>query len=184
MVRFRIRIENIVASTTLEIEIPLEKVVSKVENMEYEPEQFPGAVYRMKKPRAAALIFGSGKIVCTGARNIADVRYVLKEVMGILRSVGIGVSKTYEIQIENIVASAKFDGRLNLDKIAIGLESAEYEPEQFPGLVYRIKEPKVAFLLFSSGKVICTGARNLKDVRTSIKALSRELDKMGAIIKE
>lgn len=184
MVSFQIKVENIVASTTFETDIPLDKVVTKYKEMEYEPEQFPGVVYRLKKPRAAALIFSSGKIVCTGARNITDVKFVLKKIARMLRAIRVKVPKDYDIVIENIVASAKFSAAVNLDKIAFGLEEAEYEPEQFPGLVYRMKTPKVAFLLFSSGKVICTGARNMKDVRETIKELCGKLEKIEAFVKK
>jgi transcription initiation factor TFIID TATA-box-binding protein len=184
MVKFQIKTENIVASTTFETEIPLEKVVSKYKEMEYEPEQFPGVVYRLKKPRAAALIFSSGKIVCTGARNLKDVKYVLDKIGRMLRAIKIKVPKDYEIVVENIVASAKFSVGVDLDKIAYGLETAEYEPEQFPGLVYRMKTPKVAFLIFGSGKVICTGARNVKDVKETIKELCKKLEEIGAFRKE
>ncbi len=182
---FKIRVENIVASATLNVIIPLEKIVSKLEGMEYEPEQFPGLVYRMQKPKAAALIFGSGKIVCTGARSIADVKEVFKKVVTIVQSVKVKVPKIYKTQIENIVASAKLDGKLNLDGIAFKLENSEYEPEQFPGLVYRMTEPKVAFLLFGSGKVVCTGGRSVSDVKIAVDKLNIRLRKLkGAITKE
>src|SRR3989338_2765113 len=122
MVRdFKIRIENIVASVSLNVVIPLEKIVRKMEGMEYEPEQFPGLVYRMEKPKAAALIFGSGKIVCTGARSVTDVKAVFKKVVSIVQSVRVRVPKTYKTQIENIVASARLDAKLNLDGIAFKL---------------------------------------------------------------
>lgn len=84
---FKVRVENIVASATLNVEIPLEKIVSKLEGMEYEPEQFPGLVYRMKDPKAAALIFGSGKIVCTGARSVEDVKIAISKVSKKLKSI-------------------------------------------------------------------------------------------------
>ncbi|MEM5829803.1 MAG: TATA-box-binding protein [Candidatus Aenigmatarchaeota archaeon] len=181
---FKIRIENIVASASLHVEVPLEKIVSKLEGTEYEPEQFPGLVYRMEKPKAAALIFGSGKIVCTGARNIEDVNTVFKKIVSVIRSVGIQVPKNFKIQVENIVASAKIDGNLNLDTIALKLENSEYEPEQFPGLVYRMDEPKVAFLFFGSGKIVCTGGRSVKDVRTALEKVYKRLKEIKAIIKE
>ena len=88
MVDFKIRIENIVASASLNVEIPLEKIVSKLEGMEYEPEQFPGLVYRMKTPKVAFLLFGSGKIVCTGARSIKDVDIAVKKVSKKLKQIG------------------------------------------------------------------------------------------------
>ncbi len=182
---FKIRVENIVASATLNVIIPLEKIVSKLEGMEYEPEQFPGLVYRMEKPKAAALIFGSGKIVCTGARSVTDVKEVFKKVVSIVQSVKVRVPRNYKTQIENIVASAKLDAKLNLDGIAFKLENSEYEPEQFPGLVYRMTEPKVAFLLFGSGKVVCTGGRSVNDVKIAVDKLYLRLRKLkGAMTKE
>ena len=183
MIDYKVRIENIVASATLNVEIPLEKIVSKLEGMEYEPEQFPGLVYRMDKPKAAALIFGSGKIVCTGARSVTDVNTVFKKVIKIIESVRVKVPRNYKTQIENIVASAKLDANLNLDTIAFKLENSEYEPEQFPGLVYRMEDPKVAFLLFGSGKIVCTGARNVADVNEAIRKVAKKLKSIKALVK-
>ena len=181
---FNIRIENIVASAALNVIVPLEKIVSKMEGMEYEPEQFPGLVYRMQKPKAAALIFGSGKIVCTGARSIGDVHEVFKKVVKIVQSTGVKVPRNFKVQVENIVSSAKLDGKLNLDKIAFNLENSEYEPEQFPGLVYRMLEPKVAFLLFGSGKIVITGARTIQDVHIAVEKVFKKLKSIKAVTKE
>jgi transcription initiation factor TFIID TATA-box-binding protein len=183
MINFRIRVENIVASTALGIDIPLNKIVSKLEGMEYEPEQFPGLVYRMDKPKAAALIFGSGKIVCTGARSIKDVKIAFSKVIKVVKKSGAKVPKEFKVQVENIVASAKLDFNLNLDTIAFNLENSEYEPEQFPGLVYRMDKPKVAFLFFGSGKIVCTGARSIKDVKIALGKVFKELKSVGALIK-
>jgi transcription initiation factor TFIID TATA-box-binding protein len=183
MMDFKIRVENIVASATLNTEIPLGKIVSKLEGMEYEPEQFPGVVYRMTQPKAAALIFGSGKIVCTGARSVTDVKTVFSKIIKIVESVKVKVPKNYRTQIENIVASAKLNSRLNLDKIAFSLENSEYEPEQFPGLVHRMASPKVAFLLFGSGKIVCTGARSVKDVKIAVEKVAKRLKAIDALIK-
>ena len=183
MAPFNIKIENIVASTALNVRIPLEKIVEHLEGTEYEPEQFPGLVYRMKNPKAAALIFSSGKIVCTGARSITDVKKVVKKVVRMIKDAKLGEPKKHSIQIENIVASAKLESKLNLDKIAFELENSEYEPEQFPGLVYRMKNPKVAFLLFSSGKIVCTGVRKVEDIETSVKILSKRLKSISALKK-
>ncbi|NOZ82156.1 MAG: TATA-box-binding protein [Candidatus Micrarchaeota archaeon] len=172
---FRIRIENVVASASLNVEIPLEKVVVSLEGIEYEPEQFPGLVLRLKNPKAATLIFSSGKIVCTGAKSPKDTNEAIAKVVSMIRKAGIKVPRKYKIQIENIVASAKLNRELNLDSIAFSLENAEYEPEQFPGLVYRMDDPKVAFLLFGSGKIVCTGARSIADVRRAVEKLDRKL---------
>ena len=183
LANFGIRVENIVASASLGIVVPLEKIVSKLEGMEYEPEQFPGLVYRLQKPKAAALIFGSGKIVCTGARSLQDVHEVFRKVVKIIEKSGPKVPKNYKVQVENIVASAKLDGGLNLNTIAFNLENSEYEPEQFPGLVYRMTEPKVAFLLFGSGKIVCTGATSVKDVNIAVEKVSKKLKSIHAMVK-
>ena len=179
MEEFDVKVENVVAFTSLGKDIPLLKVINSIENAEYEPEQFPGLVYRIKEPRAAALIFSSGKIVCTGAKSIEMAKVAMRKVVDRVRGLGIPLPTEFDIKVENIVASSKIDARLNLEEIAFALENAEYEPEQFPGLVYRINEPRVAFLLFSSGKIICTGAHCIEDIHTALKKLKRSLEEIG-----
>ena len=154
MSEFHVKVENVVAFVSLGKNIPLNKLVASVENAEYEPEQFPGLVYRTTEPRAAALIFSSGKIVCTGAKSIEKAKVAIRKVVEKIRESDIDVPTEYNVQVENIVASSKIKAKLNLEEITFSLENAEYEPEQFPGLVYRINEPRVAFLLFSSGNSI------------------------------
>jgi len=184
MTNFNIKVENIVASASLGVRVPLESIVEHVEGTEYEPEQFPGLVYRVKDPKAAMLIFSSGKIVCTGARNIADVKKAIEKVAKMIKTLDLDVPKTYKIQIENIVASAQIPARLDLDKIAFELENSEYEPNQFPGLVYRMKDPKAALLLFGSGKVICTGIRKIEDVEYAMEFVFKKLKSIDALKKK
>jgi len=175
LMSYHIKIENVVASAILHCTIKLEKVVSMMEGIEYEPEQFPGVVYRMKNPKAAALIFGSGKLVCTGTTSPGMAKEVVARVVRDLRKIGTKVPHKYDVRMENIVASAKIEQEVNLDEIAFTLENTEYEPEQFPGLVFRMTEPKVTFLLFTSGKVICTGARSVADVGRAVEKLDKRL---------
>ncbi len=176
---FKIKVENVVAFATLGVDIQLEKLVKEVENTEYEPEQFPGLVYRPTNPRAAALIFSSGKVVCTGAKSIENAKIAMQKVAETIRSVGFNVPKKFPIEVENIVASTKILAKLNLEEIAFMLENAEYEPEQFPGLVFRITEPRVAFLLFSSGKIICTGAHSIEDINRALEKFKEKLEEIG-----
>jgi transcription initiation factor TFIID TATA-box-binding protein len=179
MSEFEIKVENVVAFTSLGKDISLTRLVEKIEDVEYEPEQFPGLVYRIQDPRAAALIFSSGKIVCTGARSIEMSKEAMHKVVDRIRDTGVDLPRQFDIKVENIVASSKIEAKLNLEEIAFSLENAEYEPEQFPGLVYRIREPRVAFLLFSSGKIICTGAHTLADVQLALKKLKAKLEEIG-----
>ena len=185
MLEFYIKVENVVAFAVLGKKITLNKLVEKMENTEYEPEQFPGLVYRIKDPRAAALIFSSGKIVCTGAKSISMAKEAMKKIVNDIRKTGTSMPRKFKINIENIVASTKIEvkPKLMLDEIAISLEEVEYEPEQFPGLVYRMKSPRTAFLLFGSGKIICTGGRNLEDINTALNNFKKRLEGIGLKVK-
>ncbi|MFQ6020848.1 MAG: TATA-box-binding protein [Candidatus Aenigmatarchaeota archaeon] len=175
---FRIKIENVVASASLGVNIKLEKIVANMEGIEYEPEQFPGLVLRLKDPKAAALVFSSGKIVCTGAKSPKDAKLVIAKIVRKMNRLSMKIPPNYKVQLENIVASAKLDRELNLDIIAFNMENTEYEPEQFPGLVYRMDDPKVTFLLFGSGKIICTGGRSIADVRRAVEKIDKRLRKV------
>ncbi|MCK4332690.1 MAG: TATA-box-binding protein [Thermoplasmatales archaeon] len=178
-----IKVENIVASTIFAEKLDLDMIAQSLEEAEYEPEQFPGLVYRLKNPKTATLLFRSGKANCTGAKNIEDVRKTVDIIAEKLKKLGVDVYKDLEIVIQNMVAMADLKAELNLNEVAVGLglENVEYEPEQFPGLVYRIKEPKVAMLLFASGKVVCAGAKSTEDARKAVGKLAKDLSSLGLL---
>jgi transcription initiation factor TFIID TATA-box-binding protein len=176
----KIKIENVVASTDIKKVISLDKLLTILPASEYEPEQFPGLVYRLDEPRVATLIFRSGKIICVGARSISAAKVALKKTVKHIKRVGLRLNEnSIRVKIENIVVSIDYGKELNLDQLAFRLEDSEYEPEQFPGLVYRIKDPKVAFLLFSSGRLVCAGAKGLDNVRDAVKKLDARLKQLG-----
>lgn len=175
---FHIKIENVVASSSLNVPIKLEMLVANLDNVEYEPEQFPGLVLRLKNPKAAALIFSSGKIVCTGAKSPKEAKIAIAKIVRKMNKIGLKIPKNYKVRLENIVASAKLDRELNLNNIAFTLENTEYEPEQFPGLVYRMDDPRVTFLLFGSGKIICTGGRSIADVKRAVAKADKRLRRL------
>jgi len=178
-------VENIVASTSFAEKLDLDVIAQSLEEAEYEPEQFPGLVYRLDSPKTATLLFRSGKANCTGAKNIEDVRTTIKIIADKLKKLDVDVFKDPKIVIQNIVAISDLGGELNLNEVAmaLGLENVEYEPEQFPGLVYRLQDPRVAMLLFGSGKIVCTGARRIEDVSLAVDKLSEELTALGLIHK-
>ena len=172
-----IKIENVVASAVISDSLDLIEISEKFDNAEYQPKKFPGLVFRTKEPKAAALIFRSGKVVCTGAKSIEDVNIVVRRIAEMLREKGIKVWDEPQLVIQNIVASADLGQELNLNAIAMSLdlENIEYEPEQFPGLIYRMNEPKVVILLFASGKLVCTGAKRENQVYEAVDRLNRQL---------
>ena len=176
-----INIENVVASATLHQNIDLNSIVRVFPGVEYRPEQFPGLVYRLKKPKTATLIFNSGKMVCTGAKSEGLARQAVNKVIQELKANGIVIMGKPEIQIQNIVASANLFGKVDLEKSNYTLERTMYEPEQFPGLIYRMDEPKVVILLFASGKLVCTGAKREEQVREAVNKLHARLEKDGLV---
>ena len=170
-----IKVVNIVVSTSLEHDIPLEKMAATLSNTEYNPEQFPGLVIRIKEPKTSALIFSSGKVVCTGARSMDKVHESIKKIIKSLEKIKIKITIKPEIKIQNIVASGSVGMDLNLNVLAMKLENTEYEPEQFPGLVYKLIEPNATFLLFSNGKLVCTGTKNKQQLEDSMKQLLKNV---------
>ncbi len=173
-----IEVVNIVVSTSLKHDIPLEKMAATLSNTEYNPEQFPGLVIRIKEPKTSALIFSSGKVVCTGARTMENVQLSINKIIKSLEKIGIKITIKPEIAIQNIVASGKVGMDLNLNVLAMKLDNTEYEPEQFPGLVYKLPEAKATFLLFSNGKVVCTGTKSEAEVHIALDKLIENLKKV------
>ncbi|MCK9591000.1 MAG: TATA-box-binding protein [Methanoregula sp.] len=173
-----LKIENIVASGVVAGSIDLVAFSNKVENCELNKKRFPGAVYRIKDPKIASLIFSSGKIVLTGGRNPQALTDGLAIIIKSLREAGVDTLKEPQVAITNMVCSYDLGKYINLNKVVITLnvENIEYEPEQFPGLVYRIKDPKIVVLIFSSGKIILTGGRNMNDIRKGLDILEQKLE--------
>lgn len=179
-----INIENVVASATLNQKVDLNAVVKGYPGVEYRPEQFPGLVFRLKRPKTATLIFNSGKMVCTGAKSEKEARRAVMKVIKELKKGGIIIISKPELKIQNIVASAGLGGMIDLEKAASTLGKTMYEPEQFPGLIYRMDEPKVVILLFASGKLVCTGAKKEQDVYDAVHKLHAILEEQELIFYE
>jgi len=184
MIKPSVRIENVVASVTMNQSIDLDAISGNVPGVEYNPEQFPGLVYRLSKPRTATLIFSSGKMVCTGAKSEKEVHNAVKKIIKNLKDRNIVIIGSPEILIQNIVASANLNAEVNLEKAAFLLENVMYEPEQFPGLIYRMAEPKVVLLIFSSGKMVCTGAKHEDEVKIAVDKIHLKLKELGVLYEE
>ena len=179
--KFDIVIQNVVVSADTHMKFPLEILAQKLEGAEYEPESFPGLVYRVDKPKSSTLLFTTGKVICSGSKSLGDARKAIKRALEKISEIGIATSKRVDVEVVNIVASGNLKARLDLNKIVFELGECEYEPEQFPGLVYRLDKPKVVFLIFNSGKIVCTGAKSEEDVGKAINTLEKQLKDIKAI---
>jgi len=170
--------QNIVLSVTYEdTKFNLEKLARSLDGARYDPELFPGVVYKSERPRASFLIFSSGKMNCVGASSLADARQAISNLTRKLRKAHIKMKAEPKIKVQNIVASLDFGRKFDLEHIARSFENAEYEPEVFPGLVFRLDDPKLVVLLFVSGKGVCAGAKSLNDVKRAAQKVNKILQK-------
>ncbi len=158
------KIQNVVASVVTGSRLDLDSIAATMPNIEYDPTQFPGLVYRLKKPKTATLIFDTGKMVCTGAKSPRESRRAVMKICRYLDEAGIRIPGKPEITVQNIVASGDLGIKVKLEHAAMTLENSLYEPEQFPGLIHRLKIPKTVVLIFGSGKIVITGAKTEKQV--------------------
>ena len=179
-----INIVNVVASASLDQKINLIDIMKVFRNVEYRPKQFPGLVFRLKRPKTATLIFGSGKMVCTGSKSEKQAISAVNKVVRELKNNGIVILGKPKIVIQNMVASANLHGSIDLETAADILDNVMYEPEQFPGLIYRMSDPKTVLLLFASGKLVCTGAKSEEMVYESVGKVYEVLDDYDLLFKE
>jgi transcription initiation factor TFIID TATA-box-binding protein len=176
-------IENIVASTQIADGLDIKHLADTIIDSKYDPEKFPGLVLHIEKPKTAVLLFSSGNAICTGAKSLEEVDEAIHEITNKLKIVGVSVCENPEIKTQNIVASSDLKKELQLSSLAKALlsENAEYAPEQFPGLVYRMDDLGAVLLLFSSGKIVCTGAKKLEDATTAIDTMKDKLSSIGIL---
>ena len=176
-------IQNVVATATLDQKLNLLDIIKVFRNVEYRPKQFPGLVFRLKRPKTSTLIFSTGKMVCTGAKSEKMAQSAIKKVVQELNNNGIIILGKPKIVIQNIVASANLHGKIDLETAADVMENVMYEPEQFPGLIYRMEDPKTVLLVFTSGKIVCTGGKSEKMVHESVHKLYELLDSYDLLYK-
>ncbi len=175
----RVSIENVVASASVDQALDLNEVLEKFPGAEYNPEQFPGLVFRLDDPRTATLIFRTGKMVCTGAKSEEMSVKAVRTVVRRLRRRKIRIKNDAVVVIQNMVAAINLGGKIHLERAARVLPRSMYEPEQFPGLIHRMLDPKTVMLLFASGKMVCTGAKREIDVHRSVHTLHAMLEEKG-----
>ncbi|TLX91798.1 MAG: TATA box-binding protein [Thaumarchaeota archaeon] len=179
-----VSIVNVVASASVDQRIDLNAITKNFVDAEYHPDQFPGLVFRIKSPKTATLVFSSGKFVCTGAKSEEQAIQAVRTVVQKLRKGGIKIKKDAVIVIQNMVASVNLGGKVHLERAARSLPRSMYEPEQFPGLIHRMLDPKTVILIFATGKLVCTGAKKESDVYRAVHHLHTMLEEKKLMIYE
>jgi transcription initiation factor TFIID TATA-box-binding protein len=173
------KIVNVVASTQLTDSLDLYDVAD-IMDKDYEAEQFPGLTYRVDNPKVCVLLFRSGKAVATGAKSIEDIEAAFKVVHSELSAEGFELWDFDKemITVQNLVVTHNYGTNLDLSELILTMpfDKTEYEPEVFPGLIYRIDDPRSVCLVFSSGKCVITGCRSVEDANEAADHLISELD--------
>lgn len=178
--KFSFKIENVVATVIVDIDdkMDLNKIARQYPEVEYNPERFPGLIMRIVEPKATLLIFSTGKMVVTGLRRADEAKVVVDDAVSRIKDCGIRIENP-EIIIQNIVASGDLNAMIDLNMAAVVMEYSMYEPEVFPGLIYRMQEPKSVFLIFSTGRIVCTGAKTREIVAEAVEKLYHEVREYG-----
>jgi len=173
----QVEIQNVVATGNLNQKLNLFSILNLTPGAVYNPQRFPGLVYKLKRPKTTTLLFTSGKLVCTGAKSERSAKTAINRIVKELRAHGIVIISDPEVNIQNIVATSDLKGTLDLEVVALCLNKTIYEPEQFPGLIYRLDQPKTVFLIFTNGKLVITGAKKEIEPLVAAEKLQEILEK-------
>ncbi|KAM0890248.1 hypothetical protein ACQ4PT_027162 [Festuca glaucescens] len=152
-------LQNIVSTVNLDCQLDLKLIALQARNAEYNPKRFAAVIMRIREPKTTALVFASGKMVCTGAKSEQQSKLAARKYARIIQKLNFP-AKFKDFEIQNIVASCDVKFPIRLEGLAYSHGAfASYEPELFPGLIYRMRQPKIVLLIFVSGKIVLTGAK-------------------------
>ncbi|KAK9313599.1 hypothetical protein V1522DRAFT_410291 [Lipomyces starkeyi] len=164
-------LQNIVATVNLECRLDLKTIALHARNAEYNPKRFAAVIMRIREPKTTALIFASGKMVVTGAKSEDDSKLASRKYARIIQKLGFN-AKFMEFKIQNIVGSCDVRFPIRLEGLAFAHgHFSSYEPELFPGLIYRMVKPKIVLLIFVSGKIVLTGAKVREEIYAAFEAI-------------
>ncbi|KAK9378142.1 transcription factor TFIID-domain-containing protein [Kockiozyma suomiensis] len=164
-------LQNIVATVNLECRLDLKTIALHARNAEYNPKRFAAVIMRIRDPKTTALIFASGKMVVTGAKSEDDSKLASRKYARIIQKLGFN-AKFMEFKIQNIVGSCDVRFPIRLEGLAFSHgHFSSYEPELFPGLIYRMVKPKIVLLIFVSGKIVLTGAKVREEIYQAFEAI-------------
>ncbi len=178
-----VKIENIVARARLANRFDLEEVSSKLIGSVYNPEQFEAVLYKLLSPRAAFLILKNGKVMCTGLTKIEDIKEAYGQLASMLSREGIEVKEVFDIELRGVVSSFDLNQEIDLEALVHLLENdAEYDSDVVPAVVYHLPEPPSSALIFSNGKVVITGPKDLEETKVAVKKVIDTLVESGLAV--
>lgn len=179
----KIKIENIVAYAQASDLLDIELLSEKFSGASYNPAEFNGLSVKYDEDKIALIVLGTGKIICTGAKTLEDAEKFIKKVADRIKKIGFSIKKGYKLEIENVIVTTDFNKEMHLSSISNGLilQHVEYKPDDFPGLIYRMDDLCAVLILFSTGKLVCTGAKSIEDATKAVKMMEEKLSSIGAL---
>jgi len=183
-------VQNIVVKADLnlssDLNLDLEKISEKINNVEFDKNRFPGLFLRILDPKCVAIIFRNGKMILSGLKSFNDVDIIIARVVAELKGkVKINIDiKSIKSEVVNIVITANLYDKIDLDLAAVKLENIVFEPEIFPALIYKSKTPvKCTFLVFNNGKIVLTGVREKESIEPALVNFGKLLKKKELFMK-
>jgi transcription initiation factor TFIID TATA-box-binding protein len=178
----KVKIENVVSAARIDGGLDLSLAAERLRSAGHEArrsgEKFPGLTVRLRGSKATFLLFGTGKVICTGAASEGESLGAVHALISTLRALGVPCPQNVKAWVANIIASADIGFRVDLVRAAESLRRVIYEPQEFPGVIYRMSDPKAVMLIFSTGRIVCTGTRSEEDVYRAIVNLAGRLSKL------
>lgn len=175
-------LQNIVSTVNLDCKLNLKEIGQKARNAEYKPSRFAAVIMRIREPKTTALVFSSGKMVCTGAKSEEASKLAARKYARIIQKLGFPAKFT-DFKIQNIVASVDFRFPIKLECLSLAHALfSTYEPELFPGLIYKMTNPHVVLLIFVSGKIVITGAKAREETYAAFENIYPVLNQFKKII--
>ena len=176
-----LKIVNVVATARVCDKLNLADVLLKIKNAHKGKNGFSGIIY--KRGKASVIVFKSGKVACTGALTTRGAKMAINYLISDLKNIGVKINDDINFNISNVVMSGELKSRINLYKLllALGHDRIEYDPEQFPAAVYKVRDPKSVILIFSNGKLVATGSPSAKILQSNVDMLNDELNELGMV---
>jgi len=178
-----ITIENIIAHAQIANGLDINKIAEELPEFSYNPAEFSGLTLKLDHPKTAVLVLPGGKAICTGGKKIEDAETSINQVVDKIKSIKIKVKKNIKLEIQNTIVTTDLNKELHLSSISKGLllDHVDYEPKQFPGLIFRMADIEATLIIFSTGKIVCTGTKTIEDATNAIETIKEKLTSIGAL---
>ena len=178
-----LKIENIIFSANFAEKIDTQYLSKKFDNSKYNIDKFSGLILELDNPKCALFILPNGQLFCTGLKNMDDIEIVVNMIINDIDQYNLRIFDDIHIEILDITASFGLSKNLNLNDIKekLEFENIEFNKDDFPGLIFDIINPKINVIIFKSGKIVFTGAKEIEDIKKALGMLKDNLLNIGIL---